>query len=250
MSDPASLAMAARRTRRNFLMPMRFTIGRMNGAKYGSASAVSMISGLVISISSPPQRTPPPPAARRLRHQSVPSLHGRGRTKPSGVGRIAIGVEYGLPERRPRCRTTPQIGVHPVSAARRASGAGSAEDQLREHFRGLRRLSRDEPELFTVIAELAIRGVRDASLRKIVGGTDDAWRAMLRTLLRRAKDEGAVATTLDPDGMAAVIVATLKGTFMLPSSEPENVERTFRQLETLVGLRAKRSSASRGRAKR
>ncbi len=100
------------------------------------------------------------------------------------------------------------------------------------------------------MAELAIRGVRDASLRKIVGGTDDAWRAMLRTLLRRAKDEGAVATTLDPDGMAAVIVATLKGTFMLPSSEPENVERTFRQLETLVGLRAKRSSASRGRAKR
>ena len=50
--------------------------------------------------------------------------------------------------------------------------------------------------------------------------------------------------------MAAVIVATLKGTFMLPASEPENVERTFRQLEMLVGLRAKRSPAARGRAKR
>jgi len=129
-------------------------------------------------------------------------------------------------------------------------GAGSAEDQLRAHFRGLRRLSRDEPELFTVMAELAIRGVRDTTLRKIVGGTDDAWRAMLRTLLRRAKDEGAVAAGLDPDGMAAVIVATLKGTFMLPASEPENVERTFRQLETLVGLRATRSKPARGRAKR
>jgi AcrR family transcriptional regulator len=130
------------------------------------------------------------------------------------------------------------------------SGAGSAEDQLRAHFRGLRRLSRDEPELFTVMAELAIRGVRDASLRKIVGGTDDAWRAMLRTLLRRARDEGAVAAGLDPDGMAAVIVATLKGTFMRPASEPENVERTFRQLETLVGLRAMRSKAARARPKR
>jgi len=129
-------------------------------------------------------------------------------------------------------------------------GAGSAEDQLRAHFRGLRRLSRDEPELFTVMAELAIRGVRDTTLRKIVGGTDDAWRAMLRTLLRRAKDEGAVAAGLDPDGMAAVIVATLKGTFMLPASQPENVERTFRQLETLVGLRATRSKPARGRAKR
>jgi AcrR family transcriptional regulator len=121
-------------------------------------------------------------------------------------------------------------------------GAGSAEDQLRAHFRGLRRLSREEPELFTVMAELAIRGVRDASLRKIVGGTDDAWRAMLRTLLRRAKDEGAVVANLDPDGMAAVIVATLKGTFMLPASESENVERTFRQLEALVGLRARGST--------
>ena len=129
-------------------------------------------------------------------------------------------------------------------------GAGSAEDQLRAHFRGLRRLSRDEPELFAVMAELAIRGVRDASLRKIVGGTDDAWRTMLRTLLRRAKDEGAVAEDLDPDGMAAVIVATLKGTFMLPASEPENVERTFRQLETLVGLRATRTARASSRAKR
>jgi AcrR family transcriptional regulator len=126
-------------------------------------------------------------------------------------------------------------------------GAGSAEAQLRAHFRGLRRLSRDEPELFTVMAELAIRGVRDASLRKIVGGTDDAWRAMLRTLLRRAQEEGAVAKGLDPEGMAAVIVATLKGTFMLPAAEPENVERTFRQLETLVGLRSKRATSVRAK---
>jgi len=129
-------------------------------------------------------------------------------------------------------------------------GAGSAEDQLRAHFRGLRVLSRDEPELFAVMAELAIRGVRDASLRRIVGGTDDAWRAMLRTLLRRARDEGAVPADLDPDGMAAVIVATLKGTFMLPATEPENVERTFRQLETLVGLRAKRSTSARAKQRR
>ena len=128
-------------------------------------------------------------------------------------------------------------------------GAGSAEDQLRAHFRGLRRLSRDEPELFAVMAELAIRGVRDASLRKIVGGTDDAWRTMLRALLRRAKDAGAITAGLDPDGMAAVIVATLKGTFMLPAADPENVERTFRQLETLVGLRATRSKGTRVRAK-
>jgi AcrR family transcriptional regulator len=129
-------------------------------------------------------------------------------------------------------------------------GAGSAEDQLRAHFRGLRRLARDEPELFAVMAELAMRGARDASLHKITGGTDDAWRAMLRTLLRRAQEESAVPAELDPDGMAAVIVAALKGTFMLPAAEPENVERTIRQLESLVGLRATRSRPAPVRAKR
>jgi AcrR family transcriptional regulator len=129
-------------------------------------------------------------------------------------------------------------------------GAGSAEDQLRAHFRGLRRLARYEPELFAVMAELAIRGVRDRSLREIIGKTDDAWHEMLRTLLSRAQKEGgAVPHGLDADGMAAVIVATLKGTFMLPAVEPERLERTIRQLETLVGLRRARVRA-RARARR
>jgi AcrR family transcriptional regulator len=129
-------------------------------------------------------------------------------------------------------------------------GAGSAEDQLRAHFRGLRRLSRDEPELFAVMAELAIRGARDTSLREIIGDTDQAWHAMLRTLLRRAQGEGAVPAGLDADGMAGVIVSALKGTFMLPVTEPAVVERTLRQLETLVGLRSSRSGAARRRATR
>jgi AcrR family transcriptional regulator len=128
-------------------------------------------------------------------------------------------------------------------------GAGSAEDQLRAHFRGLRRLSRDEPELFAVMAELSIRGARDKALHDIIGNTDDLWHATLRTLLRRAKDEGAVPAVIDADAMAAVIVAALKGTFMLPAAEPERVERTIRQLETLVGLRGTRSTTNGARTK-
>jgi hypothetical protein len=38
------------------------------------------------------------------------------------MGRIAIGVEYSFPERRPRCRTTAQIGITPRSATRSAIG--------------------------------------------------------------------------------------------------------------------------------
>jgi hypothetical protein len=37
---------------------------------------------------------------------------------------------------------------------------------------------------------------------------------------------------------------------MLPAVEPEIVERTIRQIESLIGLRATRSKAARVRAKR
>src|SRR2546427_9268738 len=41
------------------------------------------------------------------------------------------------------------------------SGRGSAATQLRRHFRGLRRLAHEEPELFAVMGELALRARRD-----------------------------------------------------------------------------------------
>jgi AcrR family transcriptional regulator len=172
----------------------------------------------------------------------------RTREVAASVGVNVATLHYYFPRKEDLIRG---VVAHAMGRFRGTlGGAGSAEDQLRTHFVGLRRLARDEPELFAVMAELAIRGARDSSLRRIVGGTDDAWRAMLRALLRRAQDEHAVPAEVDADGMAAVIVAALKGTFMLPAADPENVERTIRQLESLVGLRAARSKAGRSRARR
>jgi AcrR family transcriptional regulator len=171
----------------------------------------------------------------------------RTREVAASVGVNIATLHYYFPRKEDLIRG---VVAHAMSRFRGTlGGAGSAEDQLRGHFLGLRRLARNEPELFAVMAELAIRGARDTSLRKIVGGTDDAWRAMLRTLLSRAQEERAVPADLDPDGMAAVIVAALKGTFMLPAVELETVERTIRQLESLVGLRKARSKGVRVRAK-
>ena len=172
----------------------------------------------------------------------------RTREVAAAVGVNIATLHYYFPHKEDLIRG---VVAHAMARFRDTlGGAGSAEDQLRAHFRGLRRLARDEPELFAVMAELAIRGARDASLREILSNTDQAWRAMLRTLLRRAQSEGAVPTGLDADGMAGVIVAALKGTFMLPVTEPEVVERTIRQLEALAGLRAQRSATARARAKR
>src|ERR1700680_1481084 len=44
---------------------------------------------------------------------------------------------------------------------------GSPGAQLEAHFRGVRRLFRDEPELFAVMGELAQRSARDASIATI-----------------------------------------------------------------------------------
>jgi AcrR family transcriptional regulator len=119
------------------------------------------------------------------------------------------------------------------------SAAGTAAEQLRAHFRGLRRLSREEPELFAVMGELMLRSSRDRSLAEIIRKTNEYWHGTLRSLIRSARDDGALAKTIDPDGMAAVIVATLKGVYLLPtrSPSPEGLEKALRQLERLLGLR-------------
>lgn len=116
--------------------------------------------------------------------------------------------------------------------------AGSSADQLRGHFRGLRRLAREEPALFAVMGELALRAGRDRAIAAILGETDAYWHATLRALLRRARDERAVDKALDPDDTAALIVAALKGVYLLPaaSGSAARLDRTLRQLERMLGL--------------
>jgi len=123
-----------------------------------------------------------------------------------------------------------------------ASG-GTAGEQLRAHFRGLRRLSRDEPELFAVMGELMLRSSRDRGLAEIIKKTNEYWSGTLRGLIRDAREERAVPRDIDPNGMAAVIVATLKGVYLLPgtSAPTADLEKTLRQLERLLGLTKKRS---------
>jgi AcrR family transcriptional regulator len=114
--------------------------------------------------------------------------------------------------------------------------AGSPGEQLRTHFAGLRRLAREEPALFTVMGELAMRAHRDRAIAAIVRDVDKTWQAMLAALLRHAVKEGAVSADANPEELAALIVATLKGTFILPPDgrEAKAVDRQLRALERLI----------------
>src|SRR5881396_1272226 len=117
--------------------------------------------------------------------------------------------------------------------------AGSPGEQVRAHFAGIRRLARSEPKLFVVMGELAMRGRRDRAIAAIVRDVDNTWQKVLSALLRQAAKEGAIASAAKADDLAALIVATLKGLFMLPAEgrDPKEVDRQLRALEQLIAYR-------------
>jgi len=114
--------------------------------------------------------------------------------------------------------------------------AGSPGAQVRAHFAGIRRLARTEPKLFVVMGELAMRGRRDRAIAAIVRDVDNTWQKVLSALLRQAAKEGAIASAAKADDLAALIVATLKGLFMLgpEGRDPKEVDRQLRALERLI----------------
>jgi TetR/AcrR family transcriptional regulator, regulator of cefoperazone and chloramphenicol sensitivity len=125
--------------------------------------------------------------------------------------------------------------------------AGSPGAQMRAHFAGIRALARDEPRLFAVMGELAMRARRDRAIAGIVREVDTTWHKMLTAVLRRAAREGAIDPSASPDELAALTIATLKGLFMLPRDDREQraVDRQLRALENLIARRARAARSAR-----
>ena len=116
----------------------------------------------------------------------------------------------------------------------------SPTDQMRNYLRAVRKLLLDEPELGAVMAELALRSVRDETIGSIMDEMYDVWHSTMRGLLRRAVREGKVRPELDTDGVAALIVATLTSMTLPVMSDPRRGDQALRQLERWLGLGAKR----------
>jgi AcrR family transcriptional regulator len=116
-------------------------------------------------------------------------------------------------------------------------GAGPGIDQLRNHFAGIRRLARDEPELFAVMGELALRSTRDPAIREIYQTTTTVWRATVRGLLAKAVKDGSLGGPRNLDAQASLVVAALMGACMVPPFQPERLRDTVAELERSLGLR-------------
>jgi AcrR family transcriptional regulator len=116
-------------------------------------------------------------------------------------------------------------------------GDGSG-NQLRAHFDGLRRLLRDEPELFAVMGELALRAARDPAIRDLFQNTTDMWRRAIRGLLIKAAKDGFLEAPGDADGQASLVVAAVMGACMIPVWQPVRRAEAIRELQRSLGLRS------------
>lgn len=164
----------------------------------------------------------------------------RTRDIANAVGVNIATLHYYFPSKEDLIRSV--IG-HAMSRFQTTMAAdGPAAARLRAHFQGLRRLSREEPELFAVMGELMLRSARDPELGAVIRKTDAFWHATLRGLIRDAQSAGDVPKSIDAEGMASVIVATLKGVYLLPvgTGPPPGFEKALRQLEDVLGIRASR----------
>jgi AcrR family transcriptional regulator len=113
---------------------------------------------------------------------------------------------------------------------------GSSADQLRNHLRAVRQLLRDEPQLGTVMGELALRSARDPAIAGIVEETNAAWHRTVRGLLRRAVRDGHLRPELDSDGVAALVLATLTSMTLPSVAGTARTEQALRQLERWLGI--------------
>ena len=121
---------------------------------------------------------------------------------------------------------------------------GSPSDQLRNYLRAVRKLLLDEPELGAVMAELALRSVRDRSTGRIMNAMYDTWHVTVRGLLRRAVKERNLKPELDNDAVAALIVATLTSMTLPVMGDASRGDQALRQLERWLGLNRRGETSS------
>jgi AcrR family transcriptional regulator len=162
----------------------------------------------------------------------------RTRDVAADVG-VNIGtLHYYFPSKEALIRAAVRHTIAKFAAT--LSREGSPAEQLRGHLEGVRHLLKTDQELWAVSSEVALRAARDDAIADMVRQGDDQWFAFLRGLVARGVDEGSLDGSLQPEGVAAALIAAIRGVSMptMGSLRPERIDQTFDQLERWLGLRA------------
>jgi AcrR family transcriptional regulator len=160
----------------------------------------------------------------------------RTRDVAAEVGVNVATLHYYFPTKESLIRAV--VG-HAMGRFRTTFAPGSKPgEQLAAQLQGVRRLATQEPELFVVMGELALRSGRDPAIAAIFKDTMDAWHSTVRTLVSHAQGDGFVDSSLDPDAVASLVIATLNGLFMVQveTAPSERIDKTLTQLEHFLGL--------------
>jgi AcrR family transcriptional regulator len=120
----------------------------------------------------------------------------------------------------------------------------SPSDQLRSYLRAVPALLRDEPELRSVMGELALRSARDKSLAAIMGEMYAAWHAAVRGMLRKSVKNGRLQPDIDVDAVAALVVSTLTAMTLPTMAATPKGDQALGQLERWMGIRDQRRNKS------
>lgn len=158
----------------------------------------------------------------------------RTREVAAEVGVNIATLHYYFPTKEALIRGVVQLSMERFRST--LAPHGSAEEQLRNHLRAVRRLLREEPKLGAVMAELALRAARDPNLAKIMEETAGYWYRMVRGLLRRAVRDGYLRPDLDSDDVAAIVITTLTSMTLPAVAGQGRADQALRQLELWLGI--------------
>ena len=87
----------------------------------------------------------------------------------------------------------------------------NARQELHLEFRDLRELLRTQPELFIVLTELSLRGLRDPAINKMEKRRDGFWREHLSGIIRRGIGQGVFRRDIELEPAVTALIAQLKG---------------------------------------
>jgi AcrR family transcriptional regulator len=173
-------------------------------------------------------------AFRRIASEGFEGLRTRDVAADAGVN-IAT-LHYYFPTKEALIRGVIGYAIRRFIAT--MPGDGTPIVQLRGHLFEVATLLKSDPQLWTVMSELLQRAPRDADLERIFRQTDEFWHRKLRELIAACIAHGSVDRSLDADGMAALMIAAIRG-LGLPTAtgfNPDLIEKVFQQFERLLGI--------------
>lgn len=162
----------------------------------------------------------------------------RTRDVAADVG-INIGtLHYYFPSKEALIRAVVHHCIGKFAAT--MSSKGTAAEQLQTHLEGIRHLLKTDQLQWAVLSEVSLRAARDETIAALMSESQDHWFEYLRGLVSRGVDSGVLDAGLDPDGVAATLIAAIGGVCMptLRVMQPQRIDQTFDQLERWLGMSA------------